>query len=170
MHDIRNGNFHLPYFEQVSGCTSSLPPVSTLEDLYIFEDRVNPLSWQDDVEITLWLPVENLRPFAPVKNLYPCNEFVPRIAPALQEFVGVITTEEVLPTLENIFLEGCQPSESLHEGIEKFVVAQQLTRHPIAVSRWHKVYDWSLMVITHHFLSLKRFRKFLPLRLIVEIK
>ena len=44
-----------------------------------------------------------LRSFVAVKNLYLLEEFVPRIAPALQELVGGRMTE-VLPTLENIFL------------------------------------------------------------------
>jgi len=119
--------------EQV--CTSSLPPVSTLEDLYIFEYRLYQPRWQDDVENTLWLDL--LRSFVAVKNLYLSEESVPRIAPALQELVGGRTTE-VLPTLENIFLEGFQPSGRLHEGIEKFVAARRLTSHPVAVSRWDK--------------------------------
>jgi hypothetical protein len=116
-------------------CTSSLPPLSTLEDLYIFEDRKYPSCRQDDVENTQWL--EFLHPFAAVKNLYLCEKFVPRIVPALQELVGGRTTE-VLPTLENIFLEGFQPSGLLHEGIEKFVAARQLTSHLVAVSRWDR--------------------------------
>jgi hypothetical protein len=123
--------WQLSSLEQV--CTSSLPPVSTLEGLYIFEDRGSPPRWQDDVENTLWL--ELLHPFAAVKDLYLSEEFVLRIAPALQELVGG-RTAEVLPTLENIFLEGFQPSGPLHEGIEKFVAARRLTSHPVAVSRW----------------------------------
>ncbi|KAF8494185.1 hypothetical protein F5888DRAFT_676722 [Russula emetica] len=125
--------WQLSSLEQI--CTSSLPPVSTLEDLYIFEDQYNALNWQDDVENTLWL--ELLHPFTAVKHLYLCKEFVPRIAPALQELVGGRTTE-VLPTLENIFLEGFQPSGPLHKGIEEFVAARRLTGtcHPVAVSRW----------------------------------
>jgi len=118
--------WQLSSLEQV--CTSSLPPVSTLEDLYIFDDRVRPPRWQDDVENTLWL--ELLHPFAAVKNLYLCERFVPRILPALQELVGGRATE-VLPTLENVFLEGIQPSGPLREGIEKFVAARQLTSHPV---------------------------------------
>jgi hypothetical protein len=114
-------------------CSSSLPPVSTLEDLYIFEDRRYPPCWQDDVENTLWLEI--LHPFAAVKNLYLCEEIAPRLAPALQELVGARTIE-VLPTLENIFLEGLQPSGPLQEGIEKFVAARQLTSHSVEVSRW----------------------------------
>jgi hypothetical protein len=114
-------------------CTSSLPPLSTLEDLYILEDQAFSPDWQDDVENTLWL--ELLHPFAAVKNLYVVEELVPRIAPALQELVGGRSTE-ILPTLENIFLEDFQPSGPLHEGIEKFVAARLLTSHPVAVSHW----------------------------------
>src|SRR6267154_1463621 len=120
--------------EQV--CTWSLPPVSTLEDLYILEFPIWRPRWQDDVESTLWL--ELLRPFVAVKNLYICKEFAPRIAPALEELVGARTTE-VLPTLETIFLEGLQQSGPLQEGIEKFVAARQLISHPVTVSR-----SWNL--------------------------
>jgi hypothetical protein len=127
--------WQLSSLEQVCTGTSSLPPVSTLEDLYIFENqnRRYPLRWQDDIENTLWLDL--LRSFVALKNLYLSEEFVPRIVPALQELVGGRTTE-VLPTLENIFLEGFRPWGPLHEGIEKFVAARRLTSHPVAVSHW----------------------------------
>ena len=125
--------WQLSSLEQV--CTSSSPPVSTLKDLYIREDPLLKPRWQDDVENSLWLDL--LRPFSAVKNLYVCKEFVPRIAPALQELVGGRTTE-VLPTLENIFLDGFQVSGPLHEGIEKFVAARILISHPLAVSCWEK--------------------------------
>ena len=128
--------WQLSSLEQV--CTSSLPPPSTLEDLYIFEDRGNPPRFQDDVGNLLWQ--ELLHPFATVKNLYLCEKIVLHIAPALQEFVGGRTTE-VLPTLENIFLERFQPSEPLHEGIEEFVAARRFTGHPVAVSRWDRDSD-----------------------------
>ena len=124
-------DWHVSSIEQV--CTSSLPPLSTLEDLYIFEDRYYPRPWQGDVENTLWLDVKH--PFAAVKNLYLCEKIAPRIGAALQELVGARTTEE-LPTLENIFLEGLQPSGPVQEGIKKFLTARQLTGRPIALSRW----------------------------------
>jgi hypothetical protein len=123
--------WQLSSVEQV--CTSSLPPLSMLEDLYILENQGNPPRWQDDVENALWL--ELLHPFAAAKNLYLCKKTVPRIAPALQELVGA-RTREVLPNLENIFLEGIQPSGPLQEGIERFFAARQLTSYPVAVSRW----------------------------------
>ena len=68
-------------------CASSLPPVSTLDDLYIYEDRYWRPYWQDDVENALW--VDLLRSFLAVKNFFHLSkEVVPRIAPALQELVG----------------------------------------------------------------------------------
>ena len=128
-----SAELQLSSLEQV--CTSSLPPLFTLEDLYIFVDRVHPPHWQDDIEKTLWL--ELLRPFTTVKNLYLCENIVPRIAPALQELVGARTTE-AFPTLENIFMEGFQSSGPLH-GIEKFVAARRPTsHHPVAVSCWDR--------------------------------
>jgi hypothetical protein len=123
-----SSEWQLSSLEQVS--TSSLPPVSTLEDLYISENRQSPPYWQHDVENTLWLDL--LRSFVAVRNLYLSKEFVPRIGSALQELVGGRSIE-VLPMLENIFLEGFQPSGPLHEGIEKFVAARWLTSHPVEV-------------------------------------
>ena len=127
----RTSEWQLSSLEQV--CNKSLPPVSTLEDLYIHEVPYLKQDWQDDVENASWL--ELLHPFVVVKNLYLSKDFLPRVAPALQELVGGRTTE-VLPTLENIFLEGFQPSGPLHEGIEKFVTARGLTGLPVVVSRW----------------------------------
>ena len=116
----RVSEWQLSYLEQV--CTSSLPPVFTLKDLYIHEGSLTKLRWQDDVENVVWL--ELLRPFAAVENLYVCEEFVPRIAPALQELVGG-RMREALPTLENIFLDGFQLSGPLHEGVRCRTTAHQ---------------------------------------------
>jgi hypothetical protein len=118
-------------------CTSSLPPFSTSEDLYIFEDQRNSLCSQDDVERTLWLDL--LRSFIAVKNLYLSEEIMRRIAPTLQELVGGNTTEVLPAVLENIFLEWI-PSFGIHnKEIAKFAAAaRRLTNHPIKVSRWDK--------------------------------
>jgi hypothetical protein len=116
--------------EQV--CTLCLPPLPTLEDLYIYERPLSQPDWKDNVENALWL--ELLHPFTTVKNLYLSEEFAPRIVPALQELFGGLTTE-VLPTLQNIFLDG-QPPGPVHEGIRQFVATRQVTSHPISVSRW----------------------------------
>jgi hypothetical protein len=133
-------NMNIPCMEldwQVSSmeqvCTSCLPPLPALEDLYIYENPEWPPVWQDNIENTLWL--ELLQPFTGVKNLYLSEKFASRIIPALQELTGGRTTE-VLPTLENIFLEELQPSRIVQEGIQQFIATRQVTSRPVAVSRW----------------------------------
>ena len=121
--------------EQV--CTSCLPPLSPLEDLYISEYIYLPPVWQDNIENTLWL--ELLRPFTGVKNLYLSEEFGSLIIPALEELTGRRTTE-VLPILQNIFLEKLQSSGTVQAGVH-FISTRQDASHPIAVSRWDNLKD-----------------------------
>ena len=116
-------------------CTLSLPLFSTVENLYIYENRDSPPHWKDDIENTEWL--ELLLPFTAVKNLYLTKQFLPRIVPVLQELTGGRTTE-VLPGLQNVLLEGFQPSEPVEEGIAQFISARQLTNHPVAISVWDR--------------------------------
>jgi hypothetical protein len=118
--------------EQV--CTSCLPPLSALEDLYIYEESPMTVDWRDNIENTLWL--ELLQPFPAVKSLYLSEAFEPPVARALQELVGGRTLE-VLPTLQNIFLDDLEPLP-VPEGIAKFVAARQLSGHPITVSFWDR--------------------------------
>jgi F-box-like len=113
--------------------TSSLPPLFALEDLYIHKHPDSQRDRRDNVENALWL--ELFQPFPTVKNLYLCVGFAPRIVPALQELVGDRTTE-VMPDLQNIFLEELQLTGPVREGIQPFVAARQVINHPIAVSRW----------------------------------
>jgi hypothetical protein len=116
-------------------CTMSLPYLSTTENLFIYEPAHSQLDWKDGIENIEWL--ELLLPFTAVKNLYLSEQFAPRIAPALQETTGGGTTE-VLSTLQNLYLEGFQPSESVQEGIAQFISARQLTSHPVAISVWDR--------------------------------
>ena len=119
-------------------CNSSLHPLSTAEDLYI-DHQYSELVWTDDaIENTLWLQL--LLPFTALKNLYLSKEFAPGIAAALQELVGDRITE-VLPSLQNIFVQGLEPSGSFQANIGQFLAARQLSNHPIAVSDWDKGYD-----------------------------
>ena len=120
-------DWQLSFLEQV--CTSSLPPLSVLDDLYITNYR----SLGDDIDSLSWL--ELLHPFTTVKNLYLSEAIAPHIVPALQELAAGRVTD-VLPNLQNIFVEELQPSGSVQEGIGKFIAARQLTGHPITVSRW----------------------------------
>ena len=124
-------DWQLSSLEQV--CTSCLPPFSMLEDLYIYEDLYFQPDWKDDIENGLWLQL--LHPFTAVKNLYLSEQFARRIGPALQALAEGGTTE-VLPALQNIFLEGLESPGSVQEGIGMFVAAQQVAGRPIAVSSW----------------------------------
>jgi hypothetical protein len=134
----RKLDWQVSALEQV--CTSCLPSLSTsdLEDLYIFRASHSDPARQDNIENTLWL--ELLLPFTAVKNLYLCKEFAPRIVLALKESIEGRTTA-IFPTLQNIFLEGLQPSGHsgpFQEGIGKFVAARQLSGHPLTVSLWER--------------------------------
>jgi hypothetical protein len=110
-----------------------------VEDLYIgrrldYSQHV----WRNDAtESTLWL--ELLLTFTTVENLYLSKEFVPGIAVALQELVW----GEVLPSLQNIFVEGLEPSGHFQEKIELFVATRLLPGQTIAISEWDKDYDWN---------------------------
>ena len=125
-------DWQLSFLEQV--CTTSLPFLSTLEDLYM-EGYPGPQDWKDNIDYAPWL--ELLHSFPAVKNLYLGKRLAQCVVPALQDLVGGRTTE-VFPNLQNIFLEELHESGSVQEGIGKFVAARQVTRHPIAVSRWEK--------------------------------
>ena len=136
---------HWQFSVLVRVCTSCLSPVSVSEDLYIYEQsslQLQSLEWEVSIENGLWL--ELLRPFICVKNLYLSEEFVQPIAPALQELVEGRTIE-VLPTLENILLEGLESGffeESIGQ-LTQFVAAREVAGHPIAITHWDssKGYD-----------------------------
>jgi hypothetical protein len=124
----RELDWQVSSMEQV--CTLCLPPLSTLESLYIYEyPRWRP-QWQDNIENALWL--ELLHPFTSAKNLCLSEDIARLIVPALEELDGGRATE-VLPTLQKMFLES-QPSGRVWEGIQQVVSARQVTGHPIAVS------------------------------------
>jgi hypothetical protein len=120
--------------------TSCLPPLSALEGVYITENPYLPAHWHDNIENVLWL--ELLHPFRTVKNLYLNKKVAPRIVPALQELIGSRATE-VLPNLQNIFLQGLEPSGPVQEGIQQFVATRQVISNAIAVSPWHPEGRWS---------------------------
>ena len=104
-----------------------------MESLYICEYRDDRPRWQDDIKDSQWLEV--LHPFTALKDLHISREFLPRIASAFQELTGERVTE-VLPSLQNLFLEALHPSGPVREAIEKFVAARQLAGHPIVVLCW----------------------------------
>ena len=114
-------------------CNSLLHPLSAVEDLYI-EHRYRRHVWRNDaVENTLWLHL--LLPFTAVKNLYLSKEFVLGIGATLQELIGGTITE-VLPGLQNIFVEKLGSLGPLQAKIEQFVAVRQLSDRPVAISFW----------------------------------
>ena len=121
----------------VEVCSLLFPPLSTSKHLYIYERQPSLPDSQDEFESTQWLDI--LRPFIAVKNLYVSEQFAPRIALVLQKLVGGGMTE-VLPKLQNIFMEELRPSGPVHEGVEQFVDARQLSGHTITVSHWER--EW----------------------------
>jgi len=122
-------------------CTMCLPPLPTVENLrldFSTERLYSEMDMDRDEDVDLWL--EFLRLFTAVKSLYLSVEFQPNMESSLQELVGGRTTE-VLPSLQNIFLERPEPSEPsgvFQEAIGQFVAARQLSGHPIAISDWDK--------------------------------
>ena len=124
----------LSFIKQI--CNSSLwRPLSTVEVLYI-DHEYSQVVWKNDaIENSLWLQL--LLPFTAVKDLYVSKEFGPGIAVALQELVGARITE-VLPSLQNIFIEGLEASGPLQENVGRFVAARQLSDHPISISACNK--------------------------------
>jgi hypothetical protein len=122
-------------------CNFSLPSPSTVEDLYIEYQDWLP-RWRDDaIENTLWLQL--FLPFTAVKNLYLSKVFGPGIMAALQELVGARITE-VLPSLQNIFVEGLEPLGPFQENIEQFVAARRHSDHPTAISVWGRASNHQL--------------------------
>jgi hypothetical protein len=117
-------------------CTLFLPSIYSLEDLYIYEDpRGHSSQDWNYMENTRWF--ELLRLFTAVKNLYVSKEFTKHFAHALQGLV-VGGTTQVLPNLQNLFLESSRPSGPVQKGIEQFIDARQLFSCPVALSRWER--------------------------------
>ena len=126
----REPDWQVSSIEQVF---NSLHPLSKVEGLYI-ERQYSETVWKSDaIENTLWL--ELLLPFTAVKNLYLSKEFASDVAAALQELIGRRITE-VLPSLQNIFVEGLEPSGPFQDNIRQFADARRLSDHPIAISVW----------------------------------
>ena len=115
-------------------CSSSFPRtlISMVEHLYIQNTSLLP-RWHDDIENSQWL--ELLRPFIAVKSLYISDEFVPRIARALEELVGE-RVSEVLPALQALILQRTLPSGPVQQTIGQFVAARQFAGHSVSVTRW----------------------------------
>ena len=123
----RPSDWQLSFLAQVCGSIF----IPAIEHLYIREGTRSSLSWQDDIETGQWLELLNRLPA--LKDLRISRDFMPRIAPTLQELVGERVTE-VLPALQTLFLEEALPSGPVQESIGKFLAARQLAGHSVTIS------------------------------------
>jgi hypothetical protein len=116
----------------VQVCNSALSTLSTLERLNLGHTIYGPalVPGQDDIENTQWLDI--LRPCINVKDLQLSEKVAPCVAPALQELTGE-RVQEVLPTLQDIFLHDFKASRPVEEGIRQFVARRQFSGHPVAI-------------------------------------
>ena len=124
-------DWQVSFLEHV--CTSCLPLLYMLDDLYFHEDSDSQPDWEDNIESEEWL--ELLRPFKTVKNLYLSEKLASCIATALRGPVEGRTTN-VLPALRNIFLKGLDSSGSVQESIRRFVAVRRVANLPISISPW----------------------------------
>jgi len=109
-----------------------------MKRLYIFNSGTPFLYRPDSVGSSQWPDL--LGPFTAVKDLYLSRGFSQDIVSVLHGIIGEGTVE-VLPSLQNLFLEGESPSGPVEKAIGQFVAARRLSGRPIAVSRWEKVRD-----------------------------
>ena len=83
-----------------------------------------------------WL--ELLQPFTSAKDLYLGSVVAPRITRMLRDFAR-ISTAEVLPSLQHIFVQDSRKLEALLEFIGPFIAARQLFGRPVALHRWDEL-------------------------------
>ena len=118
-------NSHLS--SRLRSCSSFLLPLLSLERLSIYD--LPSGRWQE-VENTHWM--ELLRPFIAVKDLVLNEPTILSIASVLQELVED-QVADILPALQNIFLEGFESSGPVPEGIGKFIAARELSGRTVIV-------------------------------------
>ena len=101
--------------------TSFIPSIYMVEQLYIQSSQYSPSRLQDDIQNMQWL--ENFRQFTAVKNLSVCKELAPSIALTPQDLIFE-RAADVLPALENLFLEDAQ-RVWLQRGLHDVKVAKR---------------------------------------------
>ena len=150
-------DWQLSALEQV--CTPLFSPVSMVENLYICEHPHKPPDWKDNIEDTLWL--ETLHPFTAVKNLFLSEMVASLFTPALKEITDG-KAAEVLPALQNLFMERSQYPKPSRRGVWRPIDGRQSRSagHPFDISPWNRgsegiftVYDSAARLITNITLS-----------------
>jgi hypothetical protein len=110
-----------------------------VKHLYILNSGIKSLQWLKKSG-SQWLDL--LRPFTTVEDLYLSYIFSLYIVPALHGIIEEGMTE-VLPSLQNIFLDKLSPPRSVEveEAARQFVAALHLSSRAIVVSPWDRVHD-----------------------------
>jgi len=117
-------------------CSSPLPLIATLEELKITESKyLSSSHWKCNTDDTRW--VELLDSFTAVKNLYLTDEIARHVCGALRELSRERVTE-VLPSLQNVFVDGSRSFEQIEEAMRPFVAARQLSGRPVAIDHWRR--------------------------------
>ena len=113
-------------------CNSLLLPLPTLERLGIYksESELLPLRWENGEVNSPWTVL--LRPLIAVKDLVLDEPVVLSVSLALQYYWGERVTA-ILPSLQNMFLEGFQSSRIVPEGITTFIAQRELYGRPVVV-------------------------------------
>ena len=113
------------------GSSIRLPSASKRLDVLSGFPRV--LDPQDEVDRPQWL--DTLHSFTGLKDLHLGKGLVLCFALALQELAGQRVTE-VLPALQNLFIQGLEPSGPIREAFEKFAAARQQSGLPVVINSW----------------------------------
>ena len=116
--------------EQLKLCEESLD--ESLEEMGVLLDD-DEEGWECDKNDPQWL--ELLIPSVSVKTLYVSEGLGLYLASALGNLRGERVTE-VLPALDNLFLEDLRSSGSVVETITPFVILRQLSGHPVILQPW----------------------------------
>jgi hypothetical protein len=119
----------------------SSPILLSMEHLEIVVDFPPPYNWDTYTENTLWLWSRLLQPFTALRDLYLPQELAFRVVRALQQ--SKESSEEVLPALRSIFVEGNLSLWDVQAAIRPFIAARQDSGHPVAIHRWQEDDEWS---------------------------
>lgn len=122
--------------EALSSSPSNPLRPSSIERVEIQNGFTTSAYWNADLKKFRWL--ELLQPFTSAKNLYLGSVMAPHVMRKMRGFTGE-STAEVLPALQNIFIQECQRFEALRESIGPFIADRQVFGHPVTVHRWEGI-------------------------------
>ena len=133
----------LRLYEQLPTITSL---VKQLEIYEVFSDGPGFLlddeeEWEPELDDPGWLQL--FIPFVSVKSLYVPQGLGPFFASALEKLPEERVTE-ILPALEDLFLEGYDSESSglVQDAVKSFVSMRQLSGHPLVLQCWDEEMMW----------------------------